>query len=628
MTMKRFKTKTWFGAAFLLLALAMMLAHPAAAQQGTIPGKVEQLWFMQGKISGGVSVSNSSAPTALPASGFAAWVCNTGSNDAYLSFGPTNAVTAAVGTSSWLKAGGCATYDLFPASGIAAPFKFVAAITATSTTALTVETGMGSGPSQVSSGGGGGGSVTQGTVPWVVAGPTADGSPATTPPVLVAGTLDGTGTGTIGVMQVNAQGAVTIADSSPGDTTGSFTGTGAGTVTATNIDGYASAKIQVKGTYAGFTVNTNVSSDSGTTFVPITCALADGSQIGSSFTLTANQSTEIACGHLSGDDSLQLQTSVGPATGTANVDISPATLPSMDGSAVVAKIAAGMVTTTTMQSAVVANGNGTTLAVTGLSSAALTVICTTCSGGTTVNFEGTQDGTNYSALNAVQMGTSTLAQSTAAAGVGIWQMQIAGLTSVRARVSGYSAGTVTVTGQASPAVFPDKVTNLSSNSPGVTPYGQAVMAGSLPVVVASDQTGIPIKGVAGAVPVPFALNTQYPINSVTTSPTPVTASATGTSAATAATLAATASVTNFVCGFTITADATALATGTATLSGTVNGSLSYLQTITAITNGTSILTQTFSPCIPASAAATAITITSAPAGTGGNTIANIWGYRL
>ncbi len=150
------------------------------------------------------------------------------------------------------------------------------------------------------------------------------------------------------------------------------------------------------------------------------------------------------------------------------------------------------------------------------------------------------------------------------------------------------------------------VTQLNPLSPGIIALGPATVSGSIP----------------------FTYSSQYPTNATTTTPTAVTATASGTTAATAASLGATASVTNFVCGFTITADATALATGTATLSGTISGSLSYLQTIVAVTSGASVLTQNFNPCIPASAANTAITITSAAAGTGGNTIVNIWGYRL
>lgn len=123
-----------------------------------------------------------------------------------------------------------------------------------------------------------------------------------------------------------------VIDGAGTDTTGTLT-SGAGTVNA-SIDGYASIKVQIKGTYAGFTFTTNASSDGGTTFVPIQCALVDGSQFGTSFTLTANQSTELACGHQSGDDTFQIATAAGPASGTANLDFSPAAFPSDDGQTV------------------------------------------------------------------------------------------------------------------------------------------------------------------------------------------------------------------------------------------------------------------------------------------------------
>lgn len=48
--------------------------------------------------------------------------------------------------------------------------------------------------------GGGGGSG------GAVFGPTADGSPAANPPVLIAGTIDGTGTGNVGVAKIDAAG--------------------------------------------------------------------------------------------------------------------------------------------------------------------------------------------------------------------------------------------------------------------------------------------------------------------------------------------------------------------------------------------------------------------------------------
>lgn len=275
-----------------IVSALFLFSTGVSAQVGY--GKVETPWFQQGKISGGISVSGTSSATALPAIGLIAWVCNTGANDAYLAFGTANTVAATVNSSSWLKAGTCGNYDLFAFKSLST---FVAAITASSTTTLAVETGTGTGPQQLStSNSGGSTTANQGT-----------------PGALTAGWP--------------------VSDSAGTDTTGSFTGTGAATLNAT-IDGYASAKIQIKGTYAAFTVNTLVSSDGGTTFVPIQCTLADGSLFGTSFALSANQSTEISCGHLSGDDALQLQTSVGPATGTANIDISPAAFPNGDGIAV------------------------------------------------------------------------------------------------------------------------------------------------------------------------------------------------------------------------------------------------------------------------------------------------------
>lgn len=136
-------------AALVLLAVSIS----GACAQGY--AKVETPWFQQGKISGGISVTSSSSPTTLPAAGLIAWVCNTGAVDAYIAVGPTNSVSATVNGSSWLKAGTCGSYDLNPFNSAN---RFIAAITASSTTTLTVETGIGNPPAQ--GGGGGGGAVT------------------------------------------------------------------------------------------------------------------------------------------------------------------------------------------------------------------------------------------------------------------------------------------------------------------------------------------------------------------------------------------------------------------------------------------------------------------------------------
>lgn len=154
--------------------------------------------------------------------------------------------------------------------------------------------------------------------------------------------------------------------------------------------------------------------------------------------------------------------------------------------------------------------------------------------------------------------------------------------------------------------------------------GNLVSAGS-PVLAAGSniigQTGIDqtTPGTTNAV---IIKNTAYPFNAV-----PITSSATGTTTATVATLAGTSGKTTYISGFTITADATAAIAGAATVAGTISGSLNYIQSVGTATVA-QILTQSFNPAIPASAANTAITVTSAAAGVGGNTAVTAWGYQL
>lgn len=60
----------------------------------------------------------------------------------------------------------------------------------------------------------------------------------------------------------------------------------------------------------------------------------------------------------------------------------------------------------------------------------------------TVTFEGSLDGTTYSALLLTPIGTSTAV--TSATGTGLWRGNIGGLQRVRARMSAYTSGTATV----------------------------------------------------------------------------------------------------------------------------------------------------------------------------------------
>lgn len=133
-----------------------------------------------------------------------------------------------------------------------------------------------------------------------------------------------------------------------------------------------------------------------------------------------------------------------------------------------------------MQSAAVANGNGSTLTVTGYSVALINVNCSVaCSGGTTVNFEGTDSTGTYFPIAGASAAASACAVNATTSGQ-FW-VSVAGLTTIRARISGYSAGTITVTGTPFYGNMP-----IQCVANGTAP-GQANNAGSGPVVISSQQ---------------------------------------------------------------------------------------------------------------------------------------------
>lgn len=103
-----------------------------------------------------------------------------------------------------------------------------------------------------------------------------------------------------------------------------------------------------------------------------------------------------------------------------------------------------------MQERAVANGDGRPLATNIQSTATVTVDCSSCSGGTTINFEATQNGTDYVAITGALSGTTTTATSTTSATKQVWVFSVASFLNMRARVSLYSAGSVSVFGRATP----------------------------------------------------------------------------------------------------------------------------------------------------------------------------------
>lgn len=142
---------------------------------------------------------------------------------------------------------------------------------------------------------------------------------------------------------------------------------------------------------------------------------------------------------------------------------------------------------------------------------------------------------------------------------------------------------------------------------------------ALPSPTSGNAAASTPAGAASAVPV--AVN-PYPAGA-----TAITASATGTTAATTATLAAAAGKFTYLCGFSIDATATAATTGNATVTGTITGTLNFTQGV-AVSPAVGSVFRTFTPCVPSSAANTAIAINAIAAGTGGVTSVTAWGYRL
>lgn len=94
----------------------------------------------------------------------------------------------------------------------------------------------------------------------------------------------------------------------------------------------------------------------------------------------------------------------------------------------------------TLQSAAAATGNGTALQTAGFGSARLQVTGTFVG---TLTFEGTIDGTTWVALEGVN---TSGARVTTATATGLFLFSVAGLMAIRARVSAYTSGSITVLG--------------------------------------------------------------------------------------------------------------------------------------------------------------------------------------
>lgn len=123
-------------AAFLAIAGIAIYFSPAHAQVITQPGTIN--WAPVGGPAT-LAVTNTTGNVALPSIGPTAFVCNKGSADVFLRFGIDNTVVATA-SNYWLKANKCQAYAI---NAFGVLDTYLAAITASSTATLYIETGVG-----------------------------------------------------------------------------------------------------------------------------------------------------------------------------------------------------------------------------------------------------------------------------------------------------------------------------------------------------------------------------------------------------------------------------------------------------------------------------------------------------
>lgn len=112
-----------------------------------------------------------------------------------------------------------------------------------------------------------------------------------------------------------------------------------------------------------------------------------------------------------------------------------------------------------MQSAAVATGNGTAIDIGGLSSLVMQITGTFVG---TVTFEATINNTDWVAVQIKNRNSGKL--STITTGTGLYSLSVAGLLKVRARISAYTSGSVTVEGYATALPMEQQVSGIDSTT--------------------------------------------------------------------------------------------------------------------------------------------------------------------
>ena len=145
-------------------------------------------------------------------------------------------------------------------------------------------------------------------------------------------------------------------------------------------------------------------------------------------------------------------------------------------------------TTATLQNAVSATGNGTSLSVLGMATAALTISGIYVG---TVSFEGTENGSVWDPITAIQLATGALVTVAPNGATNTFVMPCAALQSIRARVTWTSGTSVTVTGHAVAGTWDGAAKNIAQLAGNTIDTNSGVKsAGTMRVVLATDQPAL------------------------------------------------------------------------------------------------------------------------------------------
>ena len=144
----------------------------------------------------------------------------------------------------------------------------------------------------------------------------------------------------------------------------------------------------------------------------------------------------------------------------------------------------------------------------------------------------------------------------------------------------------------------------------------------LSLASASAQNVVPfVNGAAVSTANPLPVVTEQYLPTATA----ITGNGTGTTGSVVGTLAAVTGKTTYICGFNVSAIGGTAAVGPIVIANLV-GSSSMTYELASSVAGNSV-TQTFTPCIPATAVDTTITVTTTADGTASAVAVNSWGFQ-